>query len=165
MKQYKNTCINCGKRVDNRTQRCMPCYLIYKDSTKDKRKERKLATQRAWYTRNKEKVCRKSAEKSKSLSPRQRMSSTIKYKYGISLDEYDSLMKGADYKCQICGEGNIDINTPYYKKLVIDHCHTTDRVRGVLCPGCNKGLGHFKDDENLISNALKYLQNGKDNTR
>lgn len=50
--------------------------------------------------------------------------------------------------CTICGdEGN----------LVVDHDHKTNQVRGLLCNHCNRGLGHFKDNPNLLEYARIYL--------
>lgn len=40
----------------------------------------------------------------------------------------------------------------------IDHCHTTGKVRGLLCMNCNIGIGHFQDDPAIIYNALVYLE-------
>ena len=41
--------------------------------------------------------------------------------------------------------------------LAIDHCHSTGKIRGLLCDRCNHGLGHFKDDINLLIKAIEYL--------
>ena len=50
--------------------------------------------------------------------------------------------------CKICGK---------VTKLVCDHDHKTDQFRGWICGKCNRGLGYFNDDPNLISKALDYL--------
>jgi len=51
-------------------------------------------------------------------------------------------------ECVICGS---------YEKLVVDHCHTTNKIRGMLCNHCNKGLGHFRDNPELLEFARIYL--------
>ena len=51
-------------------------------------------------------------------------------------------------ECVICGST---------EKLVVDHCHTTNQIRGMLCNHCNRGLGHFRDDPALLEFARIYL--------
>ena len=51
-------------------------------------------------------------------------------------------------ECVICGSN---------EKLVIDHDHKTEKVRGMLCNHCNRGLGHFRDDPLLLEFAAQYL--------
>jgi hypothetical protein len=51
-------------------------------------------------------------------------------------------------ECIICGSS---------EKLVVDHCHTTNQIRGMLCNHCNRGLGHFRDDSALLEFARIYL--------
>jgi len=57
-------------------------------------------------------------------------------------------MKRSTHECVICGA-----NEP----LVVDHDHTTGKVRGMLCNHCNRGLGHFRDDPMLLEFARVYL--------
>ena len=44
--------------------------------------------------------------------------------------------------------------------LHLDHCHDTGRVRGILCPSCNHGLGKVHDDPALLGAAARYLREG-----
>ena len=57
-------------------------------------------------------------------------------------------------RCAICGVKEDDCG----KKLALDHCHKTDRVRGLLCTNCNILLGYAKDEKRLLVNAIKYLE-------
>lgn len=52
-------------------------------------------------------------------------------------------------ECVICGEPG--------ESLAVDHCHKTNKVRGMLCSSCNLGLGKFKDDPQLLEFARIYL--------
>lgn len=81
-----------------------------------------------------------------------RRKATLKNKFGITLEQYDSmvlLQKGLCLICkQKCRSGKI---------LSIDHCHKTGKVRGLLCRDCNSGIEFFKDDIKRLENAISYL--------
>ena len=74
--------------------------------------------------------------------------------YGLTVEQYDSLLARQHGQCAICGT-----STPRgrYNKWHIDHDHVTNEIRGILCNKCNAGLGFFKDDAELLRAALKYL--------
>tara|TARA_R110002020_G_scaffold216534_1_gene424309 strand:- start:40 stop:519 length:480 start_codon:yes stop_codon:yes gene_type:complete len=118
-------------------------------------KEKKLASYKAWYEANKEKkkAYNKAwyeANKEKKLAKSKTYS--LKYKYNITLKERDFMLKKQNNKCKIC-------NTKFSKvKPNIDHCHTTNKVRGILCTMCNMGLGLFKDNTENLTNAITYLK-------
>ena len=77
----------------------------------------------------------------------------IRRQYGITLEQYNEMLIDQDYKCAICGnEDEVE-----GRKLAIDHCHKTKKVRGLLCGKCNRGLGLFYDDLELLQNAISYL--------
>ena len=63
-------------------------------------------------------------------------------------DEMLKQIKSEVTECVICGS-----NEP----LVVDHDHTTGKIRGMLCNHCNRGLGHFRDDPYLLEFARMYL--------
>jgi recombination endonuclease VII len=73
--------------------------------------------------------------------------------YGITLAEYDALGSS----CQICGvkHGRMQKGKP--DSLVVDHCHDTGNVCGVLCHKCNTGIGHFYHDVALMQKAIDYV--------
>jgi hypothetical protein len=77
----------------------------------------------------------------------------IRNQYGITLAQYNSMLEAQNYTCAICGNGD-EVEG---RRLAIDHCHTTGKVRGLLCGKCNRGLGLFYDNQELLSNAIKYL--------
>lgn len=64
-----------------------------------------------------------------------------------------------DSHCEICGKKK-DINTTY--SLVVDHCHNSNKIRGLLCGSCNTGLGMFKDNADSLRAAIKYLKRYND---
>lgn len=42
--------------------------------------------------------------------------------------------------------------------LVVDHCHSSGKVRGMLCQHCNRGLGHFRDNPEVMGRAINYVK-------
>ena len=77
-----------------------------------------------------------------------------KRKYGITLETYELMLRAQDYTCAICGTAAVKSRN---KKLVVDHCHDTGKVRGLLCNKCNVGLGQFGDNKEVLLKALAYL--------
>jgi len=80
--------------------------------------------------------------------------------YGISYHEYLTLLVDQGQTCAICGgEGfSMHLHKEDAVKLVVDHCHDTGKVRGLLCHNCNRALGLFKDDINNLKEAISYLE-------
>ncbi len=72
----------------------------------------------------------------------------LKYKYGLTIQDYDELLDTQGGVCAICSSE---------AKLVVDHDHATDEVRGLLCHSCNLALGHLQDDPKRIQRMLEYL--------
>lgn len=76
-------------------------------------------------------------------------------KYKISLEEYKNLIDRQNNACKICGiSGDI-------QKLCVDHCHSSLKVRGLLCGFCNRGLGSFFDNLEFLTKAIEYLKANK----
>lgn len=75
------------------------------------------------------------------------------FKYGINKNDFDKLLLDQNNVCAIC-EKKSD-----YNSLNVDHDHITGKVRGLLCGNCNKGLGLFNDNSELLVKASKYLKN------
>lgn len=69
-------------------------------------------------------------------------------KFGVTPEMYDTYVRKG--RCHICG-----LNEPL---MAIDHCHKNGHARGVLCRGCNTGLGGFKDNPLLLEAAISYLR-------
>lgn len=74
----------------------------------------------------------------------------LQRQYGISSKDYDEIFIQQSGKCAICKEA--------HNLLDVDHCHTTNRVRGLLCRNCNQALGKFKDSIDVLLAAIRYLQ-------
>jgi len=74
--------------------------------------------------------------------------------YNLSLEDYNTILKSQNYRCAICKKPENKLK----QQLSVDHNHKTGKIRGLLCPDCNRGLGCFKDNKNLLRLAIKYLK-------
>lgn len=144
--------------VDSTTKRCYKC---------------KTHKTLEWFSRSKRekdglqpicKICvssytRKNSEKKKQQD-RDRyhnfkdvwLNQNYKRTYGISLEQYNEMLKQQKGTCAICKN-----KCPSARRLAVDHSHTTGIVRGLLCIHCNQGIGHLKDDPSLLRKAIDYL--------
>ncbi len=77
----------------------------------------------------------------------------------LSDSEYMYMQLGQKHVCAICKKEETVKNRGKIRCLAIDHCHTTGKVRGLLCSRCNTGLGLFKDNPEYLQNAITYLYN------
>jgi hypothetical protein len=73
----------------------------------------------------------------------------LQTRYKLTVLEFEKLKNDQEYRCLICRKT---------EKLCIDHCHTTGKIRGLLCHQCNKGLGDFKDSIEFLTSAISYLK-------
>lgn len=73
----------------------------------------------------------------------------LKNEYGITLCEYEAMLEQQNGLCAIC-QNRMD-------KVCIDHCHTSGKVRGLLCDNCNKAIGLLKDNPYVVKGARDYL--------
>lgn len=78
----------------------------------------------------------------------------IRYKYGLSVADYDAILERQNDRCAICKQEKDE-------HLHVDHDHVNGKVRGLLCRCCNTAIGHLKDSEDYLLSALRYL--GYDN--
>ena len=77
----------------------------------------------------------------------------LRYRFNLTIDEYDKMLENQQGKCAICGGGR----EKQKYSFSVDHCHATGKIRGILCSNCNAGLGFFKDNPQSLTNALTYL--------
>lgn len=70
-------------------------------------------------------------------------------RYKLSLRDFDVLLEEQGSRCKICEELMV--------KPCVDHCHSTGKIRGLLCQHCNRGLGGFRDSSKVLLAAIAYL--------
>lgn len=73
--------------------------------------------------------------------------------YGLSPDDYDTLVALQDGRCRICGSPA--------KRLHVDHDHGSGAIRGLLCGRCNRGIGMLGDSPDTLRRAAEYIENGR----
>ncbi len=86
--------------------------------------------------------------------PTSLLTTVLKSKYGITLDYYLSLLNKQKNRCAICRKSEPFLN----RRLAIDHCHRTGKVRGLLCTNCNTFLGRIEDNPKLLERAIAYVK-------
>lgn len=134
------TCSRCGElkdysafsnykhSKDGKKAACKSCQKVYNDLWFEKNRDKKADSNRWWMIEN---------------------------KYNLTKDQYLEILEKQNHTCKICGTHQ-DNNT--HKYLYVDHCHSTNLVRGLLCRACNSMLGMAKDDPIILQNAINYLK-------
>lgn len=125
----------------------------YSKKYRSENKERLTKMNLEYKEKNKDTLKIKRAEYAKKESVASKVkiqvwAKKLKNRYGLETYEYVEMLRNQKELCKICG---------LYKPLHVDHCHKTKRVRGLLCGNCNRGLGSFKDDVELLKSAIIYL--------
>jgi hypothetical protein len=83
---------------------------------------------------------------------------SYKRKYGISQDDYNARRAAQGPQCYLCGMSEETSQVSRWGVLCLDHCHATGVIRKFLCARCNKGLGCFGDDPELLARAAEYIR-------
>lgn len=83
----------------------------------------------------------------------------LKWNYGITYEDYMKILQNQNNECGVCGIKFKDIyKFPDLRSPCVDHAHVGKKeVRGILCRGCNSGMGLFDDNPSLLKNALRWL--------
>lgn len=77
-------------------------------------------------------------------------------KYGITIEDYERMFEEQNGLCAICSTCDPGGNGEHF---AVDHCHKTDRVRGLLCEPCNRRLLPLVDDDpTILRRAADYLE-------
>lgn len=122
----------------------------YYHENKDKRLE--------WKNKNKEKLAEyfkmhyNSNPELKEIKKKRNRKNRFK-NYQITEEQYKDLFEQQSGKCLGCGTHQDDLS----KKLCVDHCHETGKIRGLLCTPCNLAIGLVKDDVDVLQNLINYL--------
>jgi len=117
---------------------CKTCYNIAQREQREGDPDRQHRIRQSWRNASK-----------RYYTPEGRRNKTLAV-YGLSTEDYNRMFDEQDGKCAICKNAFV---------LVVDHCHETNEVRGLLCSMCNTGLGLFQDSLDNLESAKVYLKN------
>jgi hypothetical protein len=110
-------------------------FQAYQKAYRKAHREKESARASAWYANNREK----------------RRADKLAKRYGLTVEEWKSRCERQKNLCAICGKAFVDGD------IVVDHCHATGKIRGLLFRRCNAGLGNFDDQAELLLKAHQYL--------
>lgn len=101
------------------------------------------------------KKCRSISSSKWNKANRERTTNnSLLWKYGINLDQYQLMLTQQEGKCFCCKKDQSQLT----QALSVDHCHTTGKVRGLLCQECNKAIGLIKDNVETAERITQYLK-------
>jgi hypothetical protein len=95
--------------------------------------------------------CQRAADKAR-FTPEEIRRRNLLRRYGLTPEQYDALLVAQQGRCDICAEPMTGSRDPH-----VDHCHTTERIRSLLCGHCNRLLGAAQDDPTRLVAALDYI--------
>ena len=125
-------------------------------------KERRLAYNKDYRSKNRDRCVRSCAAWRKNNPEKKRAStrkSELKAKYGLTLECFDRLMREQNGMCAICN--HVFDQTSNIGNARVDHCHSSQKVRGLLCNSCNTGIGMLREDVGIFMRAVSYLRRNK----
>jgi Recombination endonuclease VII len=92
----------------------------------------------------------------RKLHPEQARNAQLKYNFGITIEDFEKLLEKQDGACAVC-------KTSFTKTPHVDHDHSSNKVRGLLCLSCNTALGNMRDSVEILAAAIEYLNKYKEN--
>jgi hypothetical protein len=110
---------------------------------------------RAWYAAHPEKK-REQYEKRKARLTSADHKRWNLARYGLTVEAFEGMWASQDGKCAICERAMVRAQRGA-ASVVVDHCHGSLIVRGLLCSGCNRGIGIFGEDPKILERASNYL--------
>jgi hypothetical protein len=82
----------------------------------------------------------------------------LKRYYGIDLARYQEMLLEQNGVCCICKKPETSVVNGKIKPLAVDHCHDSEKIRGLLCARCNQAIGLLNEDVNILNSAIEYLR-------
>jgi hypothetical protein len=135
------------------------CSTCYSYKWHQENKVRRRARLRERYQEDasfKERVTRGAAQWAAENRPRRRATNRASYlrrRYNLTEDGRSAMLLSQAGACLICQQDESLVGT-----LHVDHNHETGEVRGLLCGSCNKALGAFRDNPEVLERAARYIR-------
>ena len=138
----KRACPKCGCEHSGSSSRCKKCYADWAREWRRKNPEKAKTAQLNYRIRHPEKM--------KEIYRK----TNLRKSYGITIKDYDELLERQHFRCAIC-----DTETPGGPgRMMVDHNHVTEKVRGLLCCNCNFVIGHCLESKAILVRAIRYLE-------
>ena len=131
-------CKQCGSTERYNNGNCKPCNDLKSAS---------------YYSKNSDRL-KRLAKEYKQAHPECNRKWELKNKYGMSIEEYDRLLEAQGGRCFLCLVEKCQSG----RRFAVDHCHKTNKIRGLLCLHCNKALGLFRDNPDVLRRAAAYVE-------
>jgi hypothetical protein len=144
-------------------RKCRPCWADYMRDYRARNPDRNRVYAQRYRDKpeTKEKMkrrdhLRRSTEEGKLATANR----WFKYRYGLTLQDVESMIEAQDGLCAICGkpETKIDARTGEVRRLSVDHDHRTGKPRSMLCMSCNWFLARVDDDVDRLQGFIDYLE-------
>lgn len=158
---YAYRCKPCGVKIclewrRKNAQKCRDYTIAYGKRFPEKVKE----CTRKWREKNKDYYLKSQSSKMKihrDKNPLFFKNKILKYQRGITLEDYNRMLKDQNGCCAICKKPETSIYRGKLKYLSVDHCHKTNKNRGLLCGKCNMSLGLMGENPEYLVNMIYYI--------
>jgi hypothetical protein len=100
------------------------------------------------------KPCHQKYKQENPSTPKTRKVEKLKLRYGLTFEQWEEMREEVGFSCMICGIPESEIG----RRLDVDHCHNSGKVRGLLCNHCNGVLGQARDNPEILTSAIEYLK-------
>lgn len=134
---------------------CKACRSEYTKRYRSQNKEKLSIARKLNYARHKEqeKAAMKRYQQTHKLGDKGQRAFNLKSKYNLTVSQYDNILFSQDSVCAICKQSSSN-----GFRLAVDHNHTTNENRGLLCHRCNTSLGLLNENIDTLINMIEYLK-------
>lgn len=132
---------------------CAECASLASMVSANKDLDRKRAHNANWRKKHPE-IARRLKREHRLNNKDLYRANNFRWKYGMTVEDRDRMFEGQGNCCAICSATEPGGRGYWHT----DHCHTTNKVRGVLCHRCNVALGHVRDSIPVLGRMIEYLE-------